>query len=75
MGESAAREARYANDGGFLRDDDTVLNVVDRSAITEQLVAFSVGAADQVLEARRTSDGERHRVRSRDRPPFVTLSP
>ncbi|MFC7203820.1 methyl-accepting chemotaxis protein [Haloferax namakaokahaiae] len=87
MGESAAREARYANDDGTFRDDDTVLNVIDESVVNDQFGAFYAGAADQVIRTfddgrgsklelvagPGTTDGRTHTIQLRDRPPFVSI--
>ncbi|EMA07180.1 methyl-accepting chemotaxis protein [Haloferax denitrificans] len=87
MGESAAREARYANDDGVLDDRDTVLNVVDGSTVAAQFGAFYAGAADYVLRAYRDGAAQHvefttapagvstatRRLRTRDRPPYATL--
>ena len=48
MGEAAVRENTYANDGDTLGDDDLVVNVVDESAVPDQLQSFYRGAADGV---------------------------
>ena len=47
MGEAAARETAYENDGDVLGDDDLVLNVVDEASVSAQLRSFYVGAADR----------------------------
>jgi uncharacterized protein YoxC len=49
LGEQAAREARYENDGGVFEPTDTVLNVVDDRDIDDTFAAFYVGAAEQVF--------------------------
>jgi uncharacterized protein YoxC len=88
MGESAAREARYANDEGLLRDDDTVLNVIDTETVSDRFGAFYTGAADQVLKTYRDGEtqylelvetpsgdaGASYRLRTTDRPPSVRLA-
>ena len=88
MGESAAREARYANDEGLLRDDDTVLNVIDTESVSDRFGAFYTGAADQVLRVYRDGQtqylelvetpigdaGSSYRLRTTDRPPAVRLA-
>ncbi|WP_253736884.1 methyl-accepting chemotaxis protein [Halohasta salina] len=48
MGEAAVRENTYDNDGETLSDDDLVVNVVDESAVPNQLQSFYVGAADTI---------------------------
>ena len=47
MGEAAARETAYENDGDVLGDDDLVLNVVDEASVSAQLRSFYLGAADR----------------------------
>ena len=47
MGEAAARETAYDNDGDVLDDDDLVLNVVDEASVSAQLRSFYAGAADR----------------------------
>ncbi|CCQ37113.1 transducer protein Htr34 [Natronomonas moolapensis 8.8.11] len=47
MGEAAARETAYENDGDVLGDDDLVLNVVDEASVSAQLRSFYTGAADR----------------------------
>jgi len=47
MGEQAVRENTYENDGDVLGDDDLVCNVIDESAVPDQLASFYVGAADR----------------------------
>ncbi|QLH76473.1 methyl-accepting chemotaxis protein [Halosimplex rubrum] len=49
LGERTARAARYDNDDGVFEPTDTVVNVVDDSAVSESFAAFYDGAADQVL--------------------------
>ncbi len=46
MGEQAVRENTYTNDGETLSDDDLVVNVVEETAIPQQLQSFYIGAAD-----------------------------
>jgi len=59
MGEEAARAARYDNDGDVLAASDTVCNIVDDDQVSETFAAFYAGAADQVVETRRT-DGQQY---------------
>ena len=47
MGEQAVRENTYENDGSVLDDDDLVCNVIDETAVPDQLTSFYVSAADR----------------------------
>lgn len=49
LGEKAARAARYENDESVFETGDTVLNVIDETAVDEVFAAFYVGSADQVV--------------------------
>jgi len=62
LGESEARAARYENDDGVLDDRDTVLNVIDETAVDDSFAAFYVGAADQVVDVRHASGRQRVEV-------------
>ena len=80
VGEQAAREARYENDGGVFGPSDTVLNVVADGSVPETLAAFYAGSADQVW--RLVTDGDRQYVEieasalvsTDDRYPVTTVS-
>jgi ABC-type transporter Mla subunit MlaD len=58
LGESEARAARYDNDDGVLDARDTVLNVIDETAVGDSFAAFYVGAADQVIDIRHDDRGQ-----------------
>jgi len=88
LGERAARAARYDNDDGVLRPTDTVVNVVDDSAVSDSFAAFYAGAADQVLSLT-ASDGQpavelatavegvggaTRRLTASPEPPFLTVA-
>jgi uncharacterized protein YoxC len=59
LGERRAREARYENDDGVFGGDDTVVNVVDESTVPDDLGAFYLGAADQVVRVERSGGRRR----------------
>lgn len=87
VGEQAAREARYENDGGVFQPGDTVLNVVATAAVPETLAVFYAGSADQLLslvsetgqqyvEIDSTATdrtGGRHPVTTLPQPPFLRV--
>ncbi|WP_276252044.1 methyl-accepting chemotaxis protein [Haloarcula rara] len=87
IGEQAAREARYENDSGVFKPDDTVLNVIADDPVPETLAAFYGGSADTVVSLRREdgrayvelatatfgADGERRPVTTLSNPPFLRV--
>jgi hypothetical protein len=72
LGEREARAARYENDGDVFEPGDTVVNVVDETAIDDAFAAFYAGAADQVLRVEKRGNGRRLTL---VRSPGVTSEP
>ncbi|XGI83543.1 methyl-accepting chemotaxis protein [Halorutilales archaeon Cl-col2-1] len=73
LGEEEARKVRYENDEGVFEDDDTVMNIIDREKVGDDLGAFYFGSADQAFSLL-NEEAERGHSLYVERTPFAKSS-